>query len=382
MNSDIIFFVYSLIAFFFVINIIVVIHEFGHYLAARKCGVKVERFSLGMGPEICGFTDKHGTRWMLSAFPVGGYVMMLGDADAASVTEDKELYEKLNAKEKKQSIFAKSNLEKIFISFCGPFFNYLYAIVILFCIGVFHGAPVMKPEVGAVIENSAAQKAGFLKGDMILLADGKEVKDYRDIQMAVFKSAPGSSINFVIERAGNLQNISVVPEVRKKKGLLGEKKEKILGIASGLTTFEEKSVSDAFYFAVDFCMARTLEFVQVFKRLFTGAESCENLHGIVHMANVSGHLLADGRIFSLIMFTVVLSLNLGFVNLLPLPVLDGGNIVICAIEGIFRRKLNDKFKEYLMGTFAIFLIGLMLFTIINDAANIEAVKNLLNKVVG
>lgn len=375
-------FIYSIIAFFCVINVIVVTHEFGHYLAARKCGVKVERFSLGMGPEICGFTDKNGTRWMLSVFPVGGYVMMLGDADAASATEDKELYKKLSKEEKKLSIFAKNNFEKIFISFCGPLFNYIYAFILLFFVGIFHGAPVINPVVGEVIENSAAQKAGFLAGDIIESADGELIHDYRDINIAIFKSQEGESIKFTIKRDGVLQTINATPEIQESKGLLGTKKQKILGIKSGETVYVKKSVLESIGFAFNYCVDRTTEFFQVFKKLFTGAESCENLRGVVYMANVSGHLLADGKIFSLIMFTITLSLNLGFVNLLPLPVLDGGNIVICAIEEVLGRKLNDKFRDYLMGAFAFFLIALMLFTVVNDVIKIYSVNKFIEYLKG
>ena len=132
-------FFYYFLSFFLIINVIVFVHEYGHFQAARKMGVKVSTFSLGMGPELFGFTDKRGTRWTFSALPIGGYVMMLGDGDASSMTEDKESLKELSEEEKKKSFYAKSNWAKMWIAFCGPFFNYIYAFVVIVFMSLFYG---------------------------------------------------------------------------------------------------------------------------------------------------------------------------------------------------------------------------------------------------
>ncbi len=149
------------IAFFLVINVIVIVHEFGHYLAARKVGAKVVKFSVGMGPEIWGIDDKHGTRWCLSAFPIGGFVMMLGDGDIASTTTDEEAINAMSEEEKKMTITSKSNWEKIFVSFAGPFFNYVYAFIVLVILGCSYGLPKYNAIIGEVQQESAAMKAGI-----------------------------------------------------------------------------------------------------------------------------------------------------------------------------------------------------------------------------
>ena len=375
-------FFYYLISFLVIINLIVVVHEFGHYLAAKKIGVKVEKFSVGMGPEVCGFNDKEGTRWCISWLPIGGYVMMLGDGDVSSSTEDLEGFEKLSAEDKKKSIISKNNWEKMFVAFAGPFSNYVYAFVVVFCMAFFYGVPKYEPIIGEVLKNSAAEKAGILAGDRILSVDGKKVEKYRDILVHLSMS-DSDKASFVIDRNGQMIALDVIPQVTEKKRVIGApKRTKMFGLKSMNPTFEKLSFGSAFSRAFSDCVSATKEMFMVFGKLFEGKKSLNDFGGVVYMAHVAGDLTKNGNFALLIMFTVTLSLNLGFINLFPLPVLDGGRILICFLEEITRRKFNEKIEEYIMGTCAIFLIFLMFLTTINDILRIEVVENFVSKFLG
>jgi regulator of sigma E protease len=371
-----------LLSFFVIINIIVFVHELGHFWAAKRVGVKVSTFSIGIGPEIFGFNDKHGTRWCFSLFPVGGYVMMLGDGDIASSTEDEESIKDLSEEEKQQSFLLKSNWEKIFIAFCGPFFNYIYAFVVIFFMGVFYGTPVYEPVVGKVLKDSPAEKAGLTVGDRIISVDGCEVEKYRDVILKISDNESGE-VKFVIERNGAPVEISVVPEVKEVKKIIGgTRKTKVLGIGSGEPVFKRKNVLDAILSAFSECFNATKEMCSIFSKLFAGKKSIDDFGGIVRMAEVAGDLSRAGSFALLIMFTVTLSLNLGFINLFPLPVLDGGRILISFIEEVNGKKLNKTLQEYVMTACAILLISLMLLTTVNDVLRIEAVNKFVSNIVG
>lgn len=372
-------FVYYFLSFFLIINVIVFVHEYGHFQAARKMGVKVSTFSLGMGPELFGFTDKHGTRWIFSALPIGGYVMMLGDGDASSMTEDKESLKGLSEEEKKQSFYAKSNWAKIWIAFCGPFFNYIYAFVVIVFMSFFYGLPNYEPVVSSVKPGSPEELSGIKAGDRVLFVDDKKVENFRDINIGIICSDK-ERIKFTIERDGVVQNIEVKPEIKETKKPWGTtKKTKIIGINRGEPVYIKSGLFDSIKIAFIDCWNATVEMCGLFSRLFSGKTSIDNFGGIVQITKVAGDLSKSGNFARLIMFTVMLSLNLGFINLFPLPVLDGGRIFICFVEEISGKKLNEKLQEYLMIACMIFLIFLMLITTVNDILNIEAVSNFIFK---
>ncbi|MDR1334313.1 MAG: site-2 protease family protein [Holosporaceae bacterium] len=386
---------YYILSFFVIINIIVFVHEYGHFLAAKRVGVKVSKFSIGIGPEIFGFDDKHGTHWCFSLLPVGGYVMMLGDGDIASSTEDEESLAGLSEEEKQQSFLAKNNWEKMLIMFCGPFFNYIYAFVVIFFMSILYGTPTYEPVVGKVLKDSPAEKAGILEGDRIISVDDQKVEKYRDIILKIMDNESGK-IKFLVERIGTQQEIFVTPEIKeekesvdatKKTGIIKKLidrrgKTKLIGIGSGAPTFERKSIIEAVQLAFYECINTTKEMCSVFSKLFAGKKSFNDFGGIVRMAEVAGDLSKSGNFALLIMFTVTLSLNLGFINLFPLPVLDGGRILISFVEEVTGKKLNKTLQEYVMMACAILLIFLMLLTTINDVLRIEVVSKFVSNVVG
>ncbi|MDR2681783.1 MAG: RIP metalloprotease RseP [Holosporaceae bacterium] len=374
-------YLYYFISFFVVINIIVFVHEYGHYLAARRVGVQVTTFSIGMGPEIFGFNDKNGTRWCFSLLPIGGYVMMLGDGDASSTTEDPDSLKELSEEEKKKSIINISNWEKMLVAFGGPFFNYLYAFIVLFIMGISYGVPRYVPVIGEVLKDSPAEMAGFSAGDTIVSVDGKKVEKFRDVLITIANSDK-PELAFEIEREGQPLIIVVAPKITEKnKPFGGVKKTKLVGIKSGEPIFERISVFQSLKSAVKECISSTVEMFFMLSRLFSGKKSLDDFGGVVHMASVAGDMAKSGNFAILILFTVTLSLNLGFINLFPLPVLDGGRIFLCFIEQVIGRKLNEKFQEYIMIACALLLILLMLATTINDILRIEAVDKFVSRVL-
>ena len=365
-------FVYYLLSFFIVINVIVFVHEFGHFLAARRCGVKVSTFSLGMGPELFGFTDKKGTRWIFSALPVGGYVMMLGDGDISSTTEDKNSLKDLTPEEKAQSFYAKSNWQKMLIAFSGPFFNYIYAFIVVLFMSWLYGIPTYKPVIHEILKDSPAAEAGLQEGDKVLALDDKKVEKFRDINIGILCSEK-ESMKFTIERKGEVKDIYVTPKIEKVKKAWGTKNVKKVGISPGKYELVQKGFLDSVKTAILSCWNSTVEMFGMFGRLFSGKSSIDNFGGIVQMTKVAGGLAQSGDLSMLIMFTVMLSLNLGFINLFPLPVLDGGRILISFIEQVTGKTLNNKFQEYLMTACVMLLIFLMIATTVNDILNIEFV---------
>lgn len=373
--------VYYVLSFLIVINVIVFVHEYGHYLAAKSVGVGVSTFSIGMGPEVFGFTDKSGTRWSFSLFPVGGYVMMLGDGDIASATEDEKSIENLSEEEKSKSITRKSEWEKIYIAFMGPFFNYVYAFVVVCAMAFFYGMPAQQAIVGKVMEGSPAEKVGLMEGDRILSVDGKKTDRFRDVLMAIGDNT-SEKVAMTIQRNNETKNIEVSPEVQTEKTWFGgTKSRKIVGIMSGTPVFEKKSFGEAIVVAFDECVSSTKEMFYVFGKLFSGKQSIDNFGGFVRMGKMAGDISKSGNFAMLIMFTVTLSLNLGFINLFPLPVLDGGRILICFVEKIIGRKLNEKMQEYVMTIFAILLIGLMLFMTVNDVMHVESINKFVMNII-
>jgi regulator of sigma E protease len=358
------------------------VHEYGHYLAAKRVGVKITNFSLGMGPEIYGFNDKHGTRWSFSLLPIGGYVMMLGDGDVASATEDENALKTMSAEERTQSIFTKSNWEKMLIAFSGPFFNYVYAFAVLIAMAFFHGIPVYNTIIGGILKDSPAEKAGLTIGDKIISVNGSKVEKYQDIIMKI-RDNETKSVNFVIERNCVTKEVSIIPELKETKRIIGGiKKNKVVGILSGSLIFERKSFSDAVKLAIQECVNATKGMCTIFKRLFAGKKSLDDFGGIVRMAEVAGDLSKSGNFALLIMFTVTLSINLGFINLFPFPVLDGGRILILFMEQVTGKKLNKTVQEYIIIACAALLIFLMLITTVNDVLRLECVNKFVSDFFG
>ena len=364
---------YYIISFVLVITLIVFVHEFGHYWAARRAGVKVLKFSIGMGPELFGLTDKHGTRWCFSLIPVGGYVLMLGDEDISSAQSDEKINE-LSEEDKKQAFHLKSNWQKMWISFCGPFANYIYAFVVMSLIFIFAGMPISTPQVMDTLDGSPARIAGIQKGDIIKSVNGVEIKKCEKV-LAVVNKAKTESVQIVIDRNGQEMTFDITPAAQEKRSIFGKKKGyKYIGVTFDNSRYEKIGAIEAVKRSFMTCVDSTRAMLGLFKNLFTGKQSMDNLGGFVYMASVTGDIAKSGNLIMLLMFTVTLSLNLGFINLLPFPVVDGGNILVNFIEQCLGRPINRKLMDYVMSGGAICLILLMLITTMNDILRLEAVN--------
>lgn len=371
-------FLYYVVSFVFVITVVVFFHELGHYLAAKRCGVKVVKFSIGMGPELFGFTDKNETRWSFSLIPVGGYVMMLGDDDISSSQANIETIKKLSEEDKKKTLQSKSNLEKMWISFCGPFANYIYSFVVMCGVFLFFGIPQSTAEISMVMPNSPAQEAGILAGDVVLSINDIKIKKYQQIP-AIINSSNSEYLDCIVNRNGEEKKFKLKPTTKEEVTVLGKtKSHRQMGVMFGSTKYEKVSIMTAIDKSFSECVNATVAMFSVFKKLFSDKSTVNNLGGFIQMASISGEIFKNGNFVSLLMFSVTLALNLGFINLLPLPVLDGGNIVISFIEQVIRKPINKKVMSAILSFGVVILVLLMLFTTINDLLRLEFVKKILS----
>lgn len=355
-------------SFFLILSVIVFIHEFGHYIVAKWCGVKIEAFSIGFGKELFGWNDRSGTRWKFSLVPMGGYVKMYGDSGAAS-TPDNEKAAGMTEAEKAMSFHHKPLWKKALVVAAGPAFNFMLTIGILTAMLMSYGLPSATPLVNKVMEDSAAEEADFRPGDLILSVNGTEVETFTDIARLVSINT-GTPITIVLERDGEELSKTVTPRMREVEDALGNKVMlPTVGLQSQEHTVREMNILAALGEAVertyDIC-AMTLTAVG---QIFAGERDASELKGPVGIAKMSGQ--ATGISFPTVLwFIAMLSANLGLVNLFPIPLLDGGHLMYYAIEAGTGRPLAEKFQEYGFRLGFALIACLMAFTIFNDIRTI------------
>ena len=360
---------YYVVPFIVLLGILVFVHEFGHYLMAKFSGVQVEAFSIGFGKQLWGFTDKSGTRWKISAIPLGGYCQFLGDADASSSTSDtKELTEE----EKKKAFAYQSPIKKLLISIAGPAANYIFAILIFAGIFFFLGKIDFPAVVGEVIKGGAAEKAGIIAKDKILKINGKNIEGFEDIRQEIELNTK-EKVDIELERDGKIINLSFplsYMNVEAEGGVSGDSKPRLmLGIRS-VNIFEIKNeklgLGESLWEAGKEVWNVTYVTLRGVGQMFSGQRGSEDVGGIIRIAEMSGDITKDQGLLSLLMFMALLSVNLGLINLFPIPLLDGGHVVIYTIEMIFGRELNEKVKDGLFKLGFTLLISLMIFATWND----------------
>ena len=367
---------YAVPAFILVLTVIVFVHEMGHYLVARWCGIAIQTFSLGFGPEIVGFNDRHGTRWKISVIPLGGYVRFVGDMNAASMP-DPEMVAALPEAEQKRLFVNKNVWQRIAVVVAGPASNVIFTFVVLYGLLLSYGQYVIPPVISDVSWGSVAMRAGLLPGDRIESVDGFSVRSFGDFQQFV-ETAPGRPVTIVLERGGATRTIVLTPDIARDTDRFGNgRRVGRIGVMrnveqSDITLYRPNPVEavtmtgDQIRFIVD----RTVAFLGDF---FVGRGDPEQLGGPVKVAKVSGEVATLG-VVALINLAALLSLNIGIFNLLPVPVLDGGHLLYYIVEAIRRRPLSPKAQEwgYRVG-FAI--VGtLMIFTLLNDTL-LEALRH-------
>lgn len=433
--------------FLLVLSVLVFVHEWGHYIVARWCGVKVETFSIGFGKELFGWTDKKGTRWKVSLIPLGGYVKMFGDTDPASAGHTDQVEENgkkraFTAAEKAEAFYYKPVWKRAAVVFAGPAINFLFAIVLLFGLYSFYGQPVTPPIASAVLTGSAADKAGIKPHDKIVAIDGEKVRRFEDIRRIV-TVALDTPLEFQILRGQKEVTITATPERKELKdrfgfshsrgmlGIIGPSNgiaiENIVSVAGRKTkdvdtarkallgkmdrtlTIKLKGSEDADTLIIHplssvnedlrnpesdkfevLVVAETVEkeilkhgpingiqaaagetwkitgaTLKALGQIFTGTRSAKELGGIIRIGAIAGDMAKSG-LLALITFTALLSINLGLINLFPIPMLDGGHLVFYALEAIKGQPISERFQEYAFRFGFVILIGIMFFANLND----------------
>lgn len=363
---------YYIVPFLVLLGILVFVHEFGHYIAAKMSGVKVDEFSIGFGKELWGFKDKSGTHWKISAVPLGGYCKFLGDADASSSTTDGAVHE-LSEEDRKYAFPFQSPFKKLFIVIAGPAANYLFAIAVFTGIFFFLGKISYPPVVGAVMEDSAAAKAGIQVNDRIVKINGVDIANFDDIRRET-ALAPDGKVYVEIDRNGQMLNLDFTLKVLEFEDHKGKtEKRALIGIKSASTIKTDNNglplfsaVKEAGLEAWD--MSYTT--LRAVGQMLTGQRGGEDIGGILRIAELSGDISKGEGVLDFLVFMAVLSVNLGLINLFPVPVLDGGHVVFYVIEIIIGREINDKIKENLFKVGLALILALMVFATWNDAVHL------------
>jgi regulator of sigma E protease len=362
-----------LLPFLVVLSVVVFVHEFGHYWIARMCGVKIEAFSIGFGREIFGWKDKHGTRWKVSWLPLGGYVKMYGDAGPAS-TPDASVKE-MTAAQKKVSYFHQDVEKRFAIAAAGPLANYAFAIIVLAFLFMLHGQPFSSPVVSDVMENSVAAKAGFQKGDRVLVVDGTNIERFEDIKRIVAMNS-GTPIKVTALRGHKQVTFTVTPEVATMLDRFGgEHQTRRIGITTDAIEYKQWPLPQAMLHAIGETWELTTDTLKGTGQMIMGLRSADEIGGPIRIAKLSGEVAKDG-IVALIWFMAVISINLGLINLFPVPLLDGGHLLYYGIEWLRGRPLHQNVQEAGFRVGMAFILCLMLFATWNDLVNLKVISYL------
>ncbi|MFT4933805.1 MAG: regulator of sigma E protease [Pseudoalteromonas distincta] len=387
-----------IIPFLLVLTVVVTIHELGHYWAARACGVAIDQFSIGFGRKVFGWRDRQGVEWRVGWIPLGGYVKFSGDENAASVPDHENLEALRQRIEAEQGSGAASRYfhfkpvwQRAFITAAGPLANFVLAIVLFAALLMAVGETVIPARVAAVQPDSPAARAGFAVDDVVVRANGQEIDNFFDLQqiIAVRSNAPTS---FVVDRGGQLVSLMATPERRLVSDRMGgEQKIGVLGIASpaqvGERTVRRYGPLEAVAGGVERTWRVLSTTVYYLGRVVTGRESADQLGGPLRIAQASGQVAQSGAQgapdagsmllgsgVALLGLTAVLSVGIGFMNLLPVPVLDGGHLVFYAYEAVARRPLAAKVQAAGYRVGLALLLGLMLFATWNDLQQLRVFK--------
>ncbi len=354
-----------IVPFLFTLTVIVFFHELGHFLVARWCGIRVLVFSLGFGPEIAGFTDRLGTRWKLSAIPLGGYVKFFGDENEASVPDPATLAA-MSEEERKQSFFGQSVGRRAAVVVAGPLTNFILAIVLFAAVFMVVGKQIAVPRVAAVEAGSPAAMAGFQPGDLVTAIDGRRIDNFVDMQRIVGFSG-GHPLTIVVDRGGVPVTLTATPEMRNNRGILGVTRSN----QPGDVRVESVAPLDAVKLGVDktwFIVETTLSYI---RDVFVGRQSADQIGGPIGIARISGQVAELGW-GALIDFVAVISVSIGLLNLFPVPLLDGGHLLFYLIEAVRGRPLSERAQEVGFRIGLAIVVMLMIFATVNDILHLRA----------
>lgn len=364
---------HTLPSFLLVLGIVVFVHEWGHYIVAKMCGVKIESFSLGFGPEIAGFTDKSGTRWRFSLLPLGGYVKMFGDADPSS-QPDAKVYSMTDA-EKKQAFFHKPVGQRAAIVAAGPAINFLFTFIVFVGLFTTEGQPFTPPRIGEVVEKSPAAEAGILAGDTFVKIGAVDITRFEDIRREISTSR-NEPMKVLVERGGSQLEKTIVPklaEIKDRFGAVHQVGQIGVRAETGKMTYRRLDFVPAVGAAVTEMGSMVTTTLKAIGQIIVGTRGTEELGGPLRIAEMSGKIGKEG-IVPLIWFMAVISLSLGLFNLFPIPLLDGGHLFFYAVEAIKGGPVHDSIMEFTSKVGFFFIISMMLFFTWNDLNQLQIVS--------
>ncbi len=356
------------LAFLFVLTIVVFVHEMGHFLVARWCGVSVKAFSIGFGKEIFGWHDRHGTRWRVAWIPLGGYVKFMDDENAASVPS-REAFDRMSEEERKGSFQGKPLWQRAAVVAAGPIANFLLAIAIFATMYALVGVKLTAARIDEVIADSPAAKAGFLAGDIIKEIDGTKIEGFNDV-LRIVGTSPERDLRMTVDRSGKAVTLTVRPALQEQKDAFGGVTRRgIIGIKRLTTpqTTEVRRVGPLEAVALGvgetkFIIASTLGYLG---DVVMGRQKADQLGGPIRIAEVSGQVAKVGM-EALVQLVAVISVSVGLINLFPIPLLDGGHLMYYAAEAVRRKPLSEKTQEIGFRIGLAVVLTLMAFATLND----------------
>ena len=361
-------------SFVLILSVIVFIHEFGHYFVAKLCGVKVEVFSIGFGRELFGINDRSGTRWKFSLLPFGGYVKMFGDAGEAS-TPDSDALDTMSDADKAVSFHHKPLWKKAAVVVAGPVANFILTIAVFTYFLYSSGMASTEPVIGEVMPDTPALEAGLQAGDRILTVDGEEVESFGEIARRILPNL-GEAVTLQLLREENEITLELTPiEFTEKDALGNEVSRPLIGIKSQELTIEDLGFGQAIWHATK----RTYELCETsltfMGQMITGQRSADQLQGPVGIAKMSGQVTKTGEtteqtLHTILWFIALLSANLGLINLLPIPMLDGGHLAYYGVEALRGKPMAQRYQEFGFRIGLALIACLMAFTLFNDIRNI------------
>lgn len=360
-----------LVPFLVLLTVLVFVHELGHYLVARWAGVRVEVFSIGFGPVLVSRHDRHGTRWQIAAIPLGGYVKMFGDLDVASARADGTLA-RMSDEERRVAFPAQPVARRAAIVAAGPIANFLFAIVVLAGLFMVAGQRISPATVDMVTESSVAAEAGLQQGDRIVSVDGTPIERFETLARMI-RERPGIPVVLGVERDGRGFELDITPEVVEYENRFGGTvREGRLGVGNSSGEMVRHGPVDAVVEAVHETVFFVRSMLAAIGEIITGTRGTDELRGPLGIAQISGEAAQIG-VATAIWFTAVLSINLGLINLFPIPVLDGGHLVLYAAEALRGRPVSERVQEVASMVGLALILCLMVLVTWNDLVSLKVV---------